>query len=63
MLTGHVLPHIRNMSHTVHSLSFGPPFPGRVNPLDGTTRVEDATSTGHAYKYYIKVGLGVLGPS
>merc|ERR1711871_60633 len=26
-----------NCSHTVHSLNFGPPFPGSVNPLDGAS--------------------------
>jgi hypothetical protein len=55
MLTGHVLPRVRNMSHTVHRLAFGPGFPGQVNPLDGTVRVEPAESRGHAYKYYLKV--------
>jgi hypothetical protein len=58
MLTGHVLPKLRNMSHTVHRVSFGPSFPGQVNPLDGTQRLESATSGGNAYKYYIKVGGG-----
>ena len=28
-----------NVSHTVHSLSFGPPFPGVVNPLDDNVRM------------------------
>ena len=28
-----------NVSHTVHSLSFGPPFPGVVNPLDNNERM------------------------
>jgi hypothetical protein len=55
MLTGHVLPRVRNMSHTVHRVAFGPSFPGQVNPLDGTRRVEAAGTGGHAYKYYIKV--------
>jgi len=56
MLTGHVLPRVRNISHTVHRVSFGPSFPGQVNPLDGTQRIEPPGSGGHAYKYYIKVG-------
>jgi hypothetical protein len=55
MLTGHVLPRLRNMSHTVHKCSFGPSFPGQVNPLDGTVRIEPQGSNGHAYKYYVKV--------
>jgi hypothetical protein len=29
-----------NLSHTVHSLSFGQQFPGIVNPLDGVTKVQ-----------------------
>ena len=24
-----------NMTHTIHSVHFGPHFPGQVNPLDG----------------------------
>ena len=55
MLTGHVLPRMRNMSHTINKLQFGPSFPGQVNPLDGAVRMEAADSQGHAYKYYIKV--------
>ncbi|KIY93713.1 hypothetical protein MNEG_14248 [Monoraphidium neglectum] len=55
LLTGHVLPRLRNMSHTIHKVQFGPSFPGQVNPLDGAVRMEPATSGGHAYKYYIKV--------
>ncbi|GBF88593.1 hypothetical protein Rsub_01308 [Raphidocelis subcapitata] len=55
MLTGHVLPRLRNMSHTIHRCSFGPSFPGQVNPLDGTVRVEPEGGNGHAYKYYIKI--------
>lgn len=27
-----------NASHTIHSLTFGEPFPGQVGPLDGTTK-------------------------
>lgn len=23
------------MSHIIHKMSFGPPYPGQVNPLDG----------------------------
>jgi hypothetical protein len=29
-----------NLSHTVHSLSFGQQFPGIVNPLDGVTKLQ-----------------------
>ena len=55
MLTGHALPKLRNMSHTIHGVSFGPRFPGQVNPLDGTARVEAPGGGGHAWKYFIKV--------
>ncbi|KAI8477518.1 MAG: endoplasmic reticulum vesicle transporter-domain-containing protein [Monoraphidium minutum] len=55
MLTGHVLPRLRNMSHTINRVTFGPSFPGQVNPLDGTERIEAADSGGHAFKYYIKI--------
>jgi hypothetical protein len=60
MLSGHVLPRVRNISHAVHRLTFGPSFPGQVSPLDGTTRIEAANGGGHAYKYYIKVGMRLL---
>ncbi|KAI8463959.1 MAG: endoplasmic reticulum vesicle transporter-domain-containing protein [Monoraphidium minutum] len=55
MLSGHVLPRVRNASHTVHSVTFGPSFPGQVSPLGGTRRIEGVESGGHAYKYYIKI--------
>jgi hypothetical protein len=55
MLTGHVLPHLTNMSHTVHRVSFGPAFPGQVTPLDGTVRMEQPGGKPHAYKYYLKI--------
>jgi hypothetical protein len=42
-----------NVSHTVHSLSFGLPYPGQHNPLDGVVK---ATPEGAGvYMYYIKV--------
>mmetsp|Transcript_32124 Transcript_32124/g.44540 ORF Transcript_32124/g.44540 Transcript_32124/m.44540 type:complete len:338 (+) Transcript_32124:258-1271(+) len=44
-----------NVSHAIHSLSFGPEFPGIVNPLDGTKRIlteEEGTGT---FKYFLKV--------
>lgn len=53
-----------NMSHTIHTLSFGTPFPGIVNPLDG---MAGATEHGPAmFQFYIKVcwlarcGFGVF---
>ncbi|GMH42923.1 hypothetical protein BSKO_10845 [Bryopsis sp. KO-2023] len=42
-----------NVAHTIHQLSFGPQFPGQVNPLDGLSHVNDQwTGT---YKYFLKV--------
>lgn len=44
-----------NVTHTVHSLSFGEPFPGQRNPLDGVTRgVSDGGGSG-VWMHYIKV--------
>lgn len=42
-----------NVSHTINELSFGPHFPGVVNPLDKTVRIQ-TTSSG-MYQYFIKV--------
>lgn len=55
MLTGHVLPRLTNMSHIIHKVSFGPEYPGQVNPLDGFKRVNGLDDTPHAYKYFLKV--------
>lgn len=42
-----------NMTHTIHSVHFGPHFPGQVNPLDGyTRRVDEETGV---FNYFIKV--------
>ena len=42
-----------NISHTVNSLSFGHPYPGMANPLDGEQRhVKD---THGMYQYYVKI--------
>lgn len=30
-----------NASHIIHSLSFGPPYPGAVGPLDGASEIAD----------------------
>jgi hypothetical protein len=49
-----------NASHTIHTLSFGPAFPGQVAPLDGVTSPvltlsgSDTPTTG-AFQYHIKV--------
>lgn len=42
-----------NVSHTIGSFAFGPPFPGRVNPLDGFSRT--VTHDYGTYEYYMKV--------
>lgn len=42
-----------NVSHRINELSFGPHFPGVVNPLDGAQRIQ-MTPTG-MYQYFIKV--------
>ena len=42
-----------NVSHVIHSISFGDPYPGMVNPLDDTPKV---LNDGSGYfQYYIKV--------
>ena len=33
-----------NMTHTIHSVHFGPPFPGQVNPLDGEHIAMESTA-------------------
>lgn len=42
-----------NVSHRINELSFGPHFPGVVNPLDRAQRIQ-MTPTG-MYQYFIKV--------
>ena len=41
-----------NVSHKVHELSFGDPFPGVVNPMNGAVRRTDAMGM---FQYYAKV--------
>jgi hypothetical protein len=48
------------MSHHVYELSFGPHFPGLVNPLDGFERVIKAKEEFQAYKYFIKVWVEIV---
>jgi hypothetical protein len=63
MLSGHMLPAVRNMSHVVRHVSFGPRFPGQVSPLDGAARIEPAGAPGSVVKYFLKVvggGVGVV---
>lgn len=42
-----------NASHIIHSLHFGPGFPGQVQPLDGVSRI-DRKATG-IDKYFLKI--------
>jgi hypothetical protein len=45
-----------NISHTIHSLSFGDPYPGMlVNPLDRTIRIINETSPTGLFQYFIKI--------
>jgi len=39
-----------NFSHTIHSISFGDEFPGVVNPLDGVSRVMNASAGVYQYR-------------
>jgi len=44
-----------NVSHRIDQLSFGKPFPGSVNPLDGQERDFGLQDGGGMCMYYIKV--------
>jgi hypothetical protein len=44
-----------NVSHVIHTLSFGPEFPGAVNPLDDTQRILEQHEGSGTYKYFLKV--------
>lgn len=60
LLQGHHLPKVLNMSHHVHELSFGPHYPGLVNPLDGFHNMIASAPEGEepdwkTFKYFIKV--------
>jgi hypothetical protein len=44
----------KNVSHVVHGLAFGTPFPGMQNPMDGTVGKATNLNAG-AFKYFIKV--------
>lgn len=54
LLGSHHVPKISNMSHHIYELSFGPHYPGLVNPLDGFERIVKGPSF-QAFKYFIKV--------
>ena len=44
-----------NMSHTIHSLSFGNPYPGLVNPLDGVSKYSNDPSASCMFQYFVKI--------
>ncbi|GBG66871.1 hypothetical protein CBR_g72627 [Chara braunii] len=48
-----------NVSHLIHKVSFGPEFPGLVNPLDGFVRLLDGRGNppmdSGTFKYFLKI--------
>lgn len=44
-----------NMSHVIHTLSFGPRYPGLDNPLDHTDRILTEEEGSGTFKYFLKV--------
>jgi hypothetical protein len=44
-----------NISHVIHTLSFGPGFPGVINPLEGFVRTTGQVDLSGTYKYFLKV--------
>jgi hypothetical protein len=46
--------HTYNISHTIHTLSFGIHYPNRVNPLDGATAI--LRNGSGVFQYFVKVG-------
>lgn len=42
-----------NVSHTIHSLAFGPRYPGMASPLDGMKKV--CTGSTGLYQYFVKL--------
>ncbi|GBG75102.1 hypothetical protein CBR_g19615 [Chara braunii] len=48
-----------NVSHHIHKVSFGPEFPGIVNPLDGFVRMLDGRGNppmdSGTFKYFLKI--------
>lgn len=44
-----------NLSHTINSLSFGKPYPGMHNPLDGVSKTWLEKKESVMYDYYVKV--------
>ena len=55
---------IFNVTHVIHALSFGDPFPGQINPLDGVQKYHPSTDpnahipiseSGGMFMYYCKI--------
>ena len=44
-----------NISHTVHSISYGPSFPGQVSPLTGVQRVLGKDDGSGMFQYYCQI--------
>lgn len=44
-----------NVSHTIHSLSFGDPYPAMVNPMDGWQRIISKDNATGLFQYFIRV--------
>ncbi|MEW5317414.1 MAG: hypothetical protein WDW38_008711 [Sanguina aurantia] len=53
LLGGHRVPRLLNISHIIHHVSFGPHYPGLVNPLDGFVRTVGTIP--QTFKYFLKV--------
>lgn len=47
------MPRLLNISHVIHHVSFGPHYPGLVNPLDGFVRTVGKIP--QTFKYFLKV--------
>jgi endoplasmic reticulum-Golgi intermediate compartment protein 3 len=44
-----------NISHTINSLTFGPPYPGRDSPLDDMTRLLSKEDGSGMFQYYCQI--------
>lgn len=44
-----------NVSHRINRLSFGPDFPGIINPLDNSENILPGATGSGLYRYYLKV--------
>ncbi|GLI71203.1 hypothetical protein VaNZ11_016322 [Volvox africanus] len=53
LLGSHHIPKILNMTHSIKHLSFGPIYPGQLNPLDGY--VHTVKKEPYSFKYFLKI--------